>query len=253
MDFDRVLEVVNKAKDIINKRGVESIRSSGRVFRQFTSYDGRDKVNVDDFILFATVYGTNTTSVSAGDGMYTEKLLSDYDGDGVVNVADFIAFATNFGLVKGDGKSVTLPQQKPQANGGSVPNNTIVSVSESNAVEQTDTYVQPEPADSPIQEASEQVVATQSTSPVYEIAVESELKSAVQVLRQAHSSALLDLYDNQNDLDAPAALSVKAVDESIVIDDDSFDFLFDDSDSDADDNSDVDLSAVLDELELKLI
>ena len=51
MDFDRVLEVVNKSKDIINKKGVESIRSSGRVFRQFSSYDGKDKVNVDDFIL----------------------------------------------------------------------------------------------------------------------------------------------------------------------------------------------------------
>ena len=43
--------MVNKSKDIINKKGVESIRSSGRVFRQFSSYDGRDKVNIDDFIL----------------------------------------------------------------------------------------------------------------------------------------------------------------------------------------------------------
>ena len=78
-------------------------------------------------------------------------------------------------------------------------------------------------------------------------------KTAVQVLRQAHSSALLDLYDNQNDSDAPAALSAKAVDESIAFDDDAFDFLFDDSDSDADDNSDIDLSIVLDELEVELI
>ena len=50
-NFDEVLNVINKVKDIINKRGVESIRSSGRVFRQFTSYDGKDKVKVDDFIL----------------------------------------------------------------------------------------------------------------------------------------------------------------------------------------------------------
>ncbi|MBQ3351048.1 MAG: right-handed parallel beta-helix repeat-containing protein [Thermoguttaceae bacterium] len=210
------------------------------------------KVNVDDFILFATVYGTNTDSVSTNDGMYTEKLLSDYDGDGAVSVTDFIAFATNYGLVKGDGKNVTLPQQNPQTNGSSVPNNSTVS--ESNLVEQLDTYAQPEPAASPIQQASEQVVIAQAASPVYENAIvtESELKSAVQVLRQAHSSALLDLYDNQNQSDAPTALFAKAVDESIVIDD-SFDFLFDDLDSDSDDSSDVDLSAVLDELELELI
>ncbi|MBQ6616351.1 MAG: carboxypeptidase regulatory-like domain-containing protein [Thermoguttaceae bacterium] len=211
------------------------------------------KVNVDDFILFATVYGTNTDSVSTNDGMYTEKLLSDYDGDGAVSVTDFIAFATNYGLVKGDGKNVTLPQQNPQTNGSSVPNNSTVS--ESNLVEQLDTYAQPEPAASPIQQASEQVVIAQAASPVYENAIvtESELKSAVQVLRQAHSSALLDLYDNQNQSDAPTALFAKAVDESLGFDDDSFDFLFDESDSDADDSSDVDLSAVLDELELELI
>ena len=52
MNFDRVLEVVNKSKDIINKKGVESIRSSGRVFRQFSSYDGKDKVNEDRMISF---------------------------------------------------------------------------------------------------------------------------------------------------------------------------------------------------------
>ena len=38
--------MINKAKDIINKRGVESIRSTGRIFRQFKSYDGKDKVEV---------------------------------------------------------------------------------------------------------------------------------------------------------------------------------------------------------------
>ena len=210
------------------------------------------KVNVDDFILFATVYGTNTDSVSDNDGMYTEKLLSDYDGDGAVNAADFISFATNYGLVKGDGRNVTLPQQNPQGIGAAIPNNTIIS--ELNAVEQPNTYAQPEPVvTEPIQGSSELVVAAQSASPVYEIAVESELKSAVQVLRQAHSSALLDLYDNQNDFVTQEPLSAKAVDESIVIDDNSFDFLFDDLDSDADDSSDVDLSAVLDELELELI
>ena len=59
MDFDRILDVVNKTKDIINKRGVESIRYSGRVFRQFSSYDGKDKVNVDDFIFGLRECGIN--------------------------------------------------------------------------------------------------------------------------------------------------------------------------------------------------
>ena len=50
---------MNKSKDIINKKGVESIRSSGRVFRQFSSYDGRDKVNIDDFIFGLRECGIN--------------------------------------------------------------------------------------------------------------------------------------------------------------------------------------------------
>ena len=59
MDFSKVLQVINKAKDIINKRGVESIRSTGRVFRQFDSYDGKDKVNKDDFLFGLRESGIN--------------------------------------------------------------------------------------------------------------------------------------------------------------------------------------------------
>ena len=59
MDFSKVLQVINKAKDIINKRGVESIRATGRVFRQFDSYDGKDKVNKDDFLFGLRESGIN--------------------------------------------------------------------------------------------------------------------------------------------------------------------------------------------------
>ena len=59
MDFATVLQMINKAKDIINKRGVESIRSTGRVFRQFDSYDGKDKVNKDDFLFGLRESGIN--------------------------------------------------------------------------------------------------------------------------------------------------------------------------------------------------
>ena len=86
MDFDRVLEVVNKAKDIINKRGVESIRSSGRVFRQFPSYDGRDKVNIDDFIFGLRECGINLPKQDL------DVILNFFekDKDGMINFSEFL-------------------------------------------------------------------------------------------------------------------------------------------------------------------
>ena len=80
------LEVVNKAKDIINKRGVESIRSSGRVFRQFTSYDGKDKVNVDDFIFGLRECGINLQKQDL------DVILNffDKDKDGMINFTEFL-------------------------------------------------------------------------------------------------------------------------------------------------------------------
>ena len=59
MDFDWVLEVVNKAKDITKKRGLESICSSKRFFLQFPSYGGKDKVNIDDFYFWLRECYTN--------------------------------------------------------------------------------------------------------------------------------------------------------------------------------------------------
>ena len=86
MDFDRVLEVVNKAKDIINKRGVESIRSSGRVFRQFQSYDGKDKVNIDDFIFGLRECGINLPKQDL------DVILNFFekDKDGMINFTEFL-------------------------------------------------------------------------------------------------------------------------------------------------------------------
>ena len=86
MDFDRVLEVVNKAKDIINKRGVESIRSSGRVFRQFPSYDGRDKVNIDDFIFGLRECGINLPKQDLDVILY----FFEKDKDGMINFSEFL-------------------------------------------------------------------------------------------------------------------------------------------------------------------
>ena len=86
MDFSKVLQVINKAKDIINKRGVESIRSTGRVFRQFDSYDGKDKVNKDDFLFGLRESGINLPKEEQ------DIILSFFekDQDGMINFSEFL-------------------------------------------------------------------------------------------------------------------------------------------------------------------
>ena len=86
MDFDEVLKVINKAKDIINKRGVESIRSTGRIFRQFNSYDGKDKVNKDDFLFGLRESGINLPKEDQ------DKILAYFekDHDGMINFSEFL-------------------------------------------------------------------------------------------------------------------------------------------------------------------
>jgi Ca2+-binding EF-hand superfamily protein len=86
MDFSTVLQVINKAKDIINKRGVESIRSTGRVFRQFDSYDGKDKVNKDDFLFGLRESGINLPKEEQDVVLqFFEK-----DHDGMINFSEFL-------------------------------------------------------------------------------------------------------------------------------------------------------------------
>ena len=86
MDFSKVLQVINKAKDIINKRGVESIRSTGRVFRQFDSYDGKDKVNKDDFLFGLRESGINLPKEDQ------DVILSFFEKnqDGMINFSEFL-------------------------------------------------------------------------------------------------------------------------------------------------------------------
>ena len=86
MDFPKVLQVINKAKDIINKRGVESIRSTGRIFRQFSSYDGKDKVNKDDFLFGMRESGINLPKEDQ------DVILNFFekDHDGMINFTEFL-------------------------------------------------------------------------------------------------------------------------------------------------------------------
>ena len=78
--------VINKAKDIINKRGVESIRSTGRIFRQFSSYDGKDKVNKDDFLFGMRESGINLPKEDQ------DVILNFFekDHDGMINFTEFL-------------------------------------------------------------------------------------------------------------------------------------------------------------------
>ena len=38
--------MIDKVKDIISKRGLDSISLTGKVFRQFDSYNGKNKLNI---------------------------------------------------------------------------------------------------------------------------------------------------------------------------------------------------------------
>ena len=210
------------------------------------------KVDVDDFVAFAIVFGLKPGNMSPDNPLYAQAVKADFNKDGVVNVDDFVSFATNFGASKA---AAVKPVAQPGATAEQVRNDEVdASECEIRNTELIDSQVEfsemelavptVQPA-SPISQSSpcgESVIPFASLTP---------LPPSNHSTLEAYSAALLDLYDNLNQSAALTALSFKAVDESLGFENDSFDFLFDDSDSDAD-CSDVDLSAVLDELELEL-
>ena len=210
------------------------------------------KVDVDDFVAFAIVFGLKPGNMSPDNPLYAQAVKADFNKDGVVNSDDFIAFATNFGASKA---AAVKPVAQPSATAEQVRNDEVdASECEIRNTELIDSQVEfsemelavptVQPA-SPISQSSpcgESVIPFASLTP---------LPPSNHSTLEAYSAALLDLYDNLNQSAALTALSFKAVDESLGFENDSFDFLFDDSDSDAD-CSDVNLSAVLDELELEL-
>ena len=64
-----------------------------------------ERVDVNDFILFATVYGTNTDEESINSSPLSDQMkqiacAADFDRSGSVTVDDFILFAINYGTVK---------------------------------------------------------------------------------------------------------------------------------------------------------
>ena len=193
-------------------------------------------VDVSDFVAFATVFGYNTETLSPDAPLYAKALKADFNNDGVVNVEDFVMFATNYGATKKTDDKPTA-QGVSQVKSETIENEVVVN-DEAEYVEVIDS--QDESPVSPLVARNSQLIN------------ENRVESSM-TLRQAHSSALLDLYDNQNEQLQPSAeLSAPAIDAALY-QDDEFDFLFDESGSDSADNSDVDLSVVLDELKLELL
>ena len=86
MDFTRVLQAITKAKDIINKNGVESVRTTGKVFRSFPSYDGHYKVNKEDFI-----FGLRECSINLPkEDLEVIMQFFEKDKDDMINFEEFL-------------------------------------------------------------------------------------------------------------------------------------------------------------------
>jgi Ca2+-binding EF-hand superfamily protein len=86
MEFTRVLYSLNKIKDTFNKQGADTLRATGKIFRQFNSYDGKSKVSRDDFL-----FGLRQCGITL-DQNDQEIILNyfDKDQDGMVNFSDFL-------------------------------------------------------------------------------------------------------------------------------------------------------------------
>jgi hypothetical protein len=101
---------------------------------------------VNDFILFATVYGTNTDEASINSSPLSDQMkqvacAADFDDSGSVNVDDFILFAINFGTVKNVAST-------PTALPASMPASLLALLTTQTTVEQTTSVEQTAPVES---------------------------------------------------------------------------------------------------------
>lgn len=99
-----------------------------------------ERVDVNDFILFATVYGTNTDEASINSSPLSDQMkqiacAADFDKSGTVSVDDFILFAINYGTVKNVASA-------PAALPASLPANLVAALTPQTTAEQ---YVIEEP------------------------------------------------------------------------------------------------------------
>ncbi|MBQ2620532.1 MAG: hypothetical protein IJF84_04275 [Thermoguttaceae bacterium] len=94
-----------------------------------------ERVDVNDFILFASVYGMNTSEASISSSPLSDQMkqiacAADFDKSGSVSVDDFILFAINFGTVK---RVASVPAALP----ASLPASLLAALTPQTAVEQT--------------------------------------------------------------------------------------------------------------------
>ena len=134
----------------INSTGSPISVGSNEVETAIVPYDydlnSDERVDVNDFILFASVYGmkTDETSINSSplsDQMKQVACAADFDNDGSVNVDDFILFAINFGTVK---KNAQTPAALP----ASLPTNLFAALTPQTTVEQTNSVeLAPDPVE----------------------------------------------------------------------------------------------------------
>jgi len=87
MDTSNVLLVLNKVRDQLNKKGAETIRSTGKIFRGMSTYDGKSKVAREEFSHWFKEFGVNLNKTE----MDTILFSLDKDGEGQINFEEFLS------------------------------------------------------------------------------------------------------------------------------------------------------------------
>eukprot|EP00330_Aristerostoma_sp_ATCC50986_P011951 CAMPEP_0114576602 /NCGR_PEP_ID=MMETSP0125-20121206/1338_1 /TAXON_ID=485358 ORGANISM="Aristerostoma sp., Strain ATCC 50986" /NCGR_SAMPLE_ID=MMETSP0125 /ASSEMBLY_ACC=CAM_ASM_000245 /LENGTH=121 /DNA_ID=CAMNT_0001765229 /DNA_START=47 /DNA_END=413 /DNA_ORIENTATION=+ len=94
--------VLQKVRSSLQSRGVASIASLGRAFRQMDSYDGNKKLSKDEFYNGLKDYGVDITKQEAN-ALFG---LFDKDGDGTINYDEFLIGVRVSGVVLSGGTHV---------------------------------------------------------------------------------------------------------------------------------------------------
>jgi Ca2+-binding EF-hand superfamily protein len=78
---------LNKVRDQLNKKGAETIRSTGKFFRGMSTYDGKSKVTREEFTQWFKELGVSLHKLDI------ENLLSYFDksGEGYCNFEEFLS------------------------------------------------------------------------------------------------------------------------------------------------------------------
>ncbi|MBR6437038.1 MAG: hypothetical protein IKS45_11065, partial [Thermoguttaceae bacterium] len=206
----------------INTTGAPILVGSNEVETTIVPYDYDlncdERVDVNDFILFATVYGTNTDEASIDSSSLSDQMkqiacAADFDNSGSVNVDDFILFAINYGAVKNVASA-------PAALPASLPANVFALLTSQTTVEQnvteesTAAAVELEPEFIVVQSTDPEQLKTPAPVPLPPIAVQSadsyQLKTA-----DVYTVASIDKTTSVTAIPKSETLPVQTRDEAI--------------------------------------